>query len=316
MRGALLLILAAGCGGIAYEDYRDELLDANCRYLVRCRAADTLEDCRAIYEHTQITLTSLNAAVNAGLIHYDEDAAQGCIDAYDALSCDKTRQPAAVFDACSRAFVGQVEVGGACEFDGECGSDRCVVPDCPDQCCPGTCAKALVLPRVGEPCTALCADDAFCAPDSTCHALLPAGAACDNFASLCQPPLQCAGLSTSGSGVCTVLPHEGEACEFMCAETASLCVGGTCKAAGLPGDPCADSNACADLYTCTLDGMCSRYPARGMACTDRCSDDSYCESGTCVAPKPDGEPCSFLDGECASHFCGNGSVCSDPPRCF
>jgi hypothetical protein len=314
MRGALLLLVLAGCGGIAYEDYPDAIRDANCDYLVRCHAIASTADCRAYYDRFAIESPSLDAALDADKVAYDEDAAQRCIDAYGALSCDETLLADNALAACDDVLTGQLATGQPCGFDAECTSDHCSKPTCTMACCTGACADPIGYPAIGDPCTSLCEDGAFCGADAICHALLPAGAACDPT-SLCDAKLYCAGLSAGGSGVCSPLPHEGEACESDCAERGSICIFEKCFAAGLAGDPCDVDGECAEFYTCTGAGTCGDYPALGMECTGRCSGDAYCESGLCVEQKPSGAACMYND-DCATHYCGDDDLCGYPPLCI
>jgi hypothetical protein len=312
MRGPVLLVLLAGCGGIAFEDYPDAVRDATCDYLVRCHAASNLDDCRASYDRTAIETPSLSAAIDADKVSYDEDAAQRCIDAYGALSCDETLLPDDALAECDDVLTGRLHKGEVCAFDAECVSDHCTSSSCSDACCSGTCADPIVYPGIGDPCTSLCEDGAYCGADSTCHALLPVGASCD-MVSLCGRALYCAGLSGTGSGVCTPLPHEAEACEGSCAELGTIC-NGTCVAAGLAGDPCELAYDCSELYTCT-GGVCGDYPSLGMACTTECSGASFCDDGTCVEQQANGADCLYGEA-CKTHYCGDAGVCADVPLCI
>jgi hypothetical protein len=307
----MLLVLLAGCGGIAYEDYPDAVRDATCSYLVRCHAASNLDDCRAYYGRTAIESPSLDAALDAGKVSYNEDAAQRCIDAYGALSCDETLLADDALAACAEVLTGRLRSGDVCAFDAECETDHCASPGCSDACCPGTCADPIAYPGIGDPCTSLCEDDAYCGADSTCHALLPAGASCD-MVSRCERTLYCAGLTGAGNGVCTPVPHAGEACEGACAELGTIC-SGTCVAAGLAGDPCELEYDCAQLYTCTA-GVCGDYPGVGMACTGQCSGAAFCADGLCVEQRADGADCLYGE-ECQTHYCNDDDVCGDPPVC-
>ena len=316
-RVAVLGVLGvlASCGGLDVDEYAGQLAAARCGYQVRCGLFATLDDCLAEAARTAIDNPNPKAAVDAGKIAFSEDAAQACLDAYAALSCDTTMQTSAL-DVCADVFTGTVPIGETCAFDGECESDSCVVPSCTGVCCQGTCAPARTPPAIGEPCTFLCADGAYCTIEGTCAALLPAGAACSDPLA-CAVGLYCAGYSAMTSGSCRAIPHLGEPCESFCAEAGAICDSGTCVEAGVRGDACTSSAQCSVYYEC-IDGACATFPALGMPCTSRCADGAWCNSGTCEAQKPLSADCLRND-ECQTHFClRNGAVgaCSDVPLCI
>jgi hypothetical protein len=308
-----VLVLVVGCG-LDLDEYQAAQLDAHCGYLVRCGAISTVADCRSHFRRNAPDSPNIAAGVDAGKLRYDEDAAQDCIDAYGALSCDTTKQSGGALDACDRVLTGTVADGGSCAFDLECSSTYCSVPVCEAACCTGTCKQPMPLPGVGEPCTSLCAEDAYCAVDSTCHALLPEGAACDGF-SLCAASLYCVLPQAGGSGVCTPLPHIGEACAGPCAEINAACLYELCYAVGLAGDPCKSQYDCAQYYTCGPDQKCARLPTLGMPCFESCSDTSYCDGTTCVDPKANNETCASND-QCTSRYCDKTGRCADVPLCI
>ena len=314
MRHALLLLLLVGCGGIAFEDYDNEADSAYCDFLVRCHAVATASDCHAFYDRFAIESPSLAAAIEAGSVQYDEDAAQGCIDAYDSLSCDLTRQPLGALAACDEVYEGALVDGAACGFDLECKSGSCARESCPDACCPGTCRPEKPLPGIDEACESFCVDGAYCGFDSICHAWLPKGAACQ-ASTICEFGLYCAGASMGGSGVCKALPYDGEPCEGPCAEYASHCLAGVCQPAGVAGDACNAEAYCTAFYSCNSDQRCGSLPGVGMECNGSCSGGAYCDGTVCLEQKPSGASC-MLNVECATHFCGNDDVCGDPPLCI
>jgi hypothetical protein len=312
MRSAVLLLLV-GCGGIAFEDYAQEVDDARCEYLVRCHVVATAPDCHASLEQSVIVSPSLPTAIQGGIVQYDEDAAQSCVDALAGLSCDLAEQVDALAP-CDDVYAGTLDDGAACGFDLECVSGRCATPACEEACCIGMCLPATALPDIDEACSTFCVDGAYCGADSLCHASLPKGAACD-ATTICVYGLYCAGASQGGSGVCSNLPREGESCEGPCAEEGLRCLSGACQPVGLAGDPCDTDGDCSPFYSCNPDRLCGRYPTLGMPCLGRCSGDAYCESAVCVEQKPPGAGCTY-NIECTTHFCGDGDVCGDPPLCI
>jgi hypothetical protein len=311
MRGLLILLLVASCE-VTFEDFNVKRLDAICGYLVRCNVASSLEDCRDHHDYLKV-VGALKGAVEEELVLYDPDAAQACLDAYANLSCDETMQPADALDACDGVYTGAIPNGGGCAFSGECESRVCTKPGCSEACCQGTCVAARVLPGVGEECTSVCTDDAYCGADSLCHALLPEGAACDQL-SVCDRNLHCAGITSGGSGTCTALPHEGEPCDSACAEVSSQCVQGMCVRFALLGESCDAALRCSSFYACGSDGVCTHQPSLGERCTELCSGDAFCSGGTCVSRRAPGQECVFAS-DCKTFVC-DGGTCVDNSECF
>lgn len=308
----LLLVVFVGCGGLSSEDYVEASEDAICDYFVRCGLFATEVDCHAYLDRNSIDDPNVEAALDAGKVVYDEGAAQDCVNSLSSLSCDRTALFGDELEICSGVYTGTLAEGAACGFSGECISDNCVKGTCTMACCLGTCGPARTLPGLGQPCTALCENDAYCGADSICHTPLLYGAPCDTFDS-CASGLYC----STTLGTCEFLPHVGEACDAFggCAELGVNCVSGTCTAAGLPGDPCTNNSQCSTFYTCN-GSQCALHPTLGMPCTSQCSDASWCNetTGRCEAQKANGMACTFND-ECATHFCSL-QICSDVPLCI
>jgi hypothetical protein len=309
-------LAAVGCSGdISFGELPGRLLDARCIYFERCGLVSSRDHCLAFYNHFAIDNPSPEAAYKAGKLAYDAALARDCIDAWGALSCDATQQPPGALAVCDDVITGTLAQGETCAFDRECVSDNCVAPSCSMACCPGTCGPELARPGVGDACTSLCVDGAFCNASGTCQALLPRGAACSD--EVCTYGLYCEGLTPTTTGTCTPFPHLGDACESYCAEVNAVCLGGRCVAVGVLGDTCTSDAQCSGFYTCTT-GTCSLMPTRGMPCTRSCSDASWCNGTTCEAQKPNGSTCARSE-ECLSHWCertnANGT-CTDVPLCF
>jgi hypothetical protein len=313
MRRLAILVVVAGCGGIDLADFDAERRNAFCAYLTRCKAVATIDDCRAHYERRAVYSPNIPAAVTAGKLRYDEAAAEDCIAAFHALSCDTTRQTEDSLAACDVVFTGTLKEGEACGFDLECTSDRCVKPTCELACCIGSCGPDRPVPRIGEPCTFTCEPGAYCGSGDTCRALLPEGAVCND-------PSSCAlGLYCANSGVCTAIPHLGEACELsICAEVNATCSRGVCVEMRLPGESCVDAG-CSGFYECASDNVCRDYPTLGMPCATRCAGNSWCDispgaGGECALQKRDGSSCVYND-ECESHYC-RSNTCATPALCI
>jgi hypothetical protein len=316
-RFAVFAALATvGCSGeISFGDFPDRMLTARCVYFERCGVTASRDHCLAFYDHFAIDDVSAEAAYEAGKLAYDEALARACIDAFDALPCDGAAQSPDALDVCDDVITGTLAQGETCGFDRECVSDNCVVPSCTEACCTGTCGPELAPPDIGQPCTSLCVEGAFCNTSGTCQALLPQGAACSE--EVCTYGNYCKGLTSTTSGTCSPFPHLGEACETICAEVNAVCLGARCVEVGLLGDACSSDAQCAGFYVCTA-GSCALMPTRGMPCTRTCSDESFCNGTTCEAQKPNGATCARGE-ECLSHWCERTNAtgnCTDVPVCF
>lgn len=313
MRRLAVLVLIASCGdgALGIADFPDAFLEAHCSYEVRCGLFQSADACRAFYQARTVDSPNPEAAQAAGKLRFDAGAAQACLDAYKQASCDATLQTADTFAVCTTITTGTVAQGGSCGFNDECESNNCQHASCPDACCTGTCQPAAPLPGVGQPCTLVCADGAYCGMDSLCHANLPEGAACNGARDVCAYGLYCAGDTASTNGACRPLPHTGEACEEGCAMSGDVCIS-TCAPVGFAGASCT-TYSCAPGFACT-NALCAALPALGQPCLDECAGEAWCNAGTCVARLANGASCSRGD-LCSSHYCGGGT-CGDVPVCI
>ena len=311
-------LAACGDDGIPLADYTSVALGARCDYYVRCGSFPDDAACRAYFERDMIDSPNIEAAVEAGKTRYDGTAAVTCFASLDQASCDQTTRSARIADpACKRIFVGTGAMGDSCGFDTECQSSSCLIPYCPDACCRGHCGPAHPEAEVGGSCAQSgCGDDSFCATaDSICKPLLPEGASC-TLPSECDYGTSCVMTQANGP-VCKPLPHVGEPCpDGACAEMGVRCSSsGMCIPAGLPGDPCVGATDCSTFYGCNIETMqCVPLPSRGETCTFSCGDDSWCNSGTCDAPKPNDSTCQ-RNVECITNYCLFGT-CMDVPLCI
>jgi hypothetical protein len=328
MRWLALLVVAA-CGDnikpVDLGPYSQGNLDARCALEVRCGLFATVADCEAVAHITDDSSTA--HAIEAGTESYDPAQAQRCFDAIAAASCDATAMDERTIPAaCSGIFTGHGGMGDACAFDAECASANCVVPDCSAACCTGTCGAAVSPGAIGAHCTKTgCVDGAFCDDSRTCEPLAAAGEHCLDGTG-CDFGLGCVGTTATSLGTCAVLPAIGEPCpDGQCADIGATCNAAMmCVALGLPPAACTADVDCSYNYRCDDTGHCAALPVLGEACTNRCSDGSWCDmppgatTGTCTAPQLNGSPCSF-DTSCASLYCEHETApftCADLPLCF
>lgn len=330
--GTLLVIAAMACGrpsSVAYSELDQEMQQARCGRLVRCKLFPDEASCHAYSRATSDP--SVSAAIAAHKIDYDGERARQCVDAIASQSCDLTAHDAHIPpSACSEMFTGRVADGEACSIDVECASGTCDLPmSCPEMgCCFGICRATQTPGKVGDACAKLrdCKTGLVCGQDLTCHAPAGVGEACGSDRE-CVDGLACVGAGST-PGTCRALPHAGELCSYQrCADENLRCDENThtCVPVGLPGDPCPTSTECAIGMECdATTHLCREYPTLGMPCNGTCVGDSFCRfdasggPGTCVALLANNSPC---DGnqQCASTFCEDGPVfrsCIDPYKCF
>ncbi len=327
-----------GGGGVPLDDIPDRYAAASCEHLERCLGSFTAilfgSNCAdELSTRLQETVMPLwRAAIDAGTLEYDPNAAADCLDDLRDAACDA---PGVRGTACDDVFRGTVAAGGACRSHEECAGDAfCDV----DASCPGEC-------RARGGAGASCDDDDACMAsleciDGSCTTPLTIGDACD------EDNDACGGLSTCIAGRCTTIqnnltaaidascdPEAGMLCEAgaSCVLTGIdpgtrtpqwRCVGpsnsgGSCNL-GFP-DPCPDDQYCdADPETTLMfEGTCQPLPSVGEACRDggnfaarECEGDLVCSDGVCRNRKLLGSPCDS-DRECYSGFC-DSDVCTAP----
>jgi hypothetical protein len=261
-----------GVGGAAPAAGLQQLSTAICSYFQTCCTAaafpaTNIQGCESQYE-------TYYAALSAGIadksVTVDQTQLTACMAAAKgACTLDGAN---ALYDGCTKAFVGTRAAGASCRWNLEC------APANP----PLVCWKTLASGSSQEPATGVCTpaavgeadaqtcagttqtDDQFLSRDSTAAA--PASII------LCSSAdhLEC--LVTGGVASCQ--PERGE------------------------GFPCADSRFCASGFYCTqIDtGMCTATKAVGQPC----QSDFECQSGACVASQCSANPAS--QSTCQSLF--------------
>jgi hypothetical protein len=337
LRWIMLAAAISGCGGggggpLTIEDYGAALVTAQCQVDVRCGAAKSQSACE--HDLTPMDTVSIAAAITAGKVTFDPDAAQMCVDATAQLPCDgnamTNRTPVA---GCADAIVGLANPGDPCQIDAECTQGECQTPSCGSACCTGMCLAVTTGLAIGTPCQqdTECVGGAFCQIDGSgnqaCAALLVAGASC--FAGdQCDYGLQCLGGDGrfNPPGMCGAGPHAGDPCnDGACADVGVACnATSTCVQVGLAGDACDGETACSPLLICT-GGSCQEYPKVGEPCTVGCASGAFCmiasglSVGTCVARQDNGATCA-TNAQCTSRYCdlpegSDAGTCADEPAC-
>ena len=327
---AVLAVTAVACSrSIALSDLDQEMQQARCEHLVRCKLVPDEASCLAFTQPPPDP--SLAAAVAAHKVTYDGELARQCVDAIAAQGCDVTARDAHISPAaCSAMLSGHVADGDSCSIDTECASGTCTLPvTCPDTgCCVGQCRATQDPATVGGACNRArdCQAGLVCGEDLICHVPTSEGQACRSDRE-CSDGLACVEV-TDMPGTCHPLPHDGERCPFQrCASENLRCdaATNTCVAVGTLGAPCTTPIDCSIYLECDANShMCREFPRLGMPCDGTCIDDSFCMldssglTGTCVALLPNNSPC-FGDQSCVSGFCPDGPVfrsCVDLPVCF
>jgi len=329
--GAIFCLAVMACSrpSIAFSDLDQEIEQARCTHLVRCRLFPDEASCHAFMSSAPDP--SVGAAIAAHKVDYDGERARQCVDAIANQGCDLTADDVHVSPvACSEMLTGRVAGGDSCSIDVECASGTCTLPEsCPDLgCCVGQCRATQDPSVAGGTCHVArdCRAGLVCGADLTCHAPAGEGQACRSDRE-CIAGLACVGV-TDMPGTCRTLPRAGERCPYQrCASENLRCDAGTntCIVVGLPGDACTTPAQCSIYTECDpATHLCRAFPTLGMPCDGTCIDDSFCmldssgQNGTCVALLPTNSPCEG-DHECVSGYCPDGPVfrsCVDRPACF
>ncbi|MBE2250606.1 MAG: hypothetical protein IAE78_13805 [Myxococcus sp.] len=180
---------------------------------------------------------------------------------------------------------GPTQAGDPCRGHEECGpAFFCSTPS-------QTCQPA--GPATGCDGDRNCRATDYCTSTNVCATKAAAGQPCDSTrSSSCAATGELCRMEGNTPARCQRTPALGEPCSSLCAFP-SACVGGTCVAAGRVGQPCMSNSPIG-----CLNGECL-LPDGGIGSGGGSSSGS---SGTCVAPRADGSPCSF-DPACQSGFC-------------
>lgn len=276
----------------------------------------------------------LDAALEAGTVVYDAEAATRCLRALESVQCaDFADELGRCHD---EVWQPTLPANGACAIDEECIDGRCLR----EAECPGRC---VAYGAVSAPCT-----DAFfdCRPELACVS----GACAERRAvgESCTNGGECAEGLLCRASVCAERPTLGEACEGSrgsgsdCAGSL-VCVGGMCAEGATSGDcfstPCAEGYRCDEDTlqciavappggACTLDaqcpftffcdrGRCTALPIAGELCGEApiCAE-GVCMDGRCTLVEEGGDcsaeldPRVFFDACASGLYCGSGSVCT------
>jgi hypothetical protein len=303
---------------------RDALIRASyCNVMTSCGLFTSTSVCESVWFQYAVQLDpNVVAAIDAGEVVFDANAAAACAAAIASATCDTTMtSPGRVLpDACYEIIAGTVAADGACAIDEECVSQVCnLTPGCTSACCPGTCAAgtAPTRPQLGQACSGFASSiggacvNSYCDTSSgTCQPYVAAGSACSPNTSVCAVGLGCT------SGRCEPLPGESAACSVVpgCLELNDYCnaTSATCTAFAIAGEACSSTTSCYFIYNCDSTQHCVLRPTLGQACTPRsnydCVDNSYCNASTltCTPYAQDGESCT-VSAQCASGQCDNAT---------
>ncbi len=319
-----------------------------CRSQIACGLADPDAGCATIGANSRLARTidpcpeALIAALDAGSVRYDGQAAARCLEDQQTL-CEVR------LEACPGAavFVGTRAEGASCALDQECSAGLwCSFSG---TTCPGTCQKHAALGDVttepsacatetvlqldggsfrcinrlgaGQPCDpqsgAICSEGLSC-EERACVPVAELGAAC-SATRRCRYGLVCV------ADRCATFARRGEPCSRLFASNPSTspcqlglaCRGGRCGEAFRAGERCAeDPNLCTPDSRCTSDTwVCTPRAAAGAACESDfdCLAPLACAAssaggGTCQAVAAVGESCDATIrcgpfGQCLNNRC-------------
>lgn len=249
------------------------------------------------------------AAIEAGRAEFNSAKANECLSAVDQMmaSCPAVGalQTTIETGACAEIITPKQAEGDPCNGDDECVSGFCDYSSTSE--CYGTCAPAPQKAGAGESCDQLD----------------------------CETGLICASEGQQSTSYVCIQPNsrqDGEACEFgmnMCADGLVCGTSGTCgqppsyQSSGgdcdLSDTFCEPGTVCADLTQTAsgASGTCSAPKAQGEDCrqTFQCQPGLYCDTsqsatGTCAALKAEGDACEDSEECSANLYCDSGQ-CAD-----
>ena len=315
----LTLVTATACSSSqAPSQFLTNYFDALCEYNTRCHWFPDTATCLASTQGHTTYLETMLADIDAGKVKYSASAANGCVDAIEAL----TACPSTIIEiptnttidglptVCSDVFTGTVGSGGACSYTPECIANYpCQYTDtsCDSYttCCVGTCVAVPLVP-VGDSClTDLnCVTGAYCSQvTSTCKQIATAaGDECEG-PNGCAAPLQCTSDQQNGqqpepTGTCYLPPAEGAPCDLSvhipCGDLRDYCDLATnvCTPVAGVGSACGVAPSYTDcvLYASCTNATCVALGALGSACTigsggdSTCLPELSCNNGKCTLP--------------------------------
>jgi hypothetical protein len=276
----------------------DQVKAAWCEALVRCELFPDLDTCMNAID---VVGSDVREAVDGGNASYDAVEESACEDALAEVTCEQLTG-APDLDPCGHIWDGTVPDGDACAGSAECASGFCDPGECDPAitCCTGSCASGddQAGVAIGGDCSEDdCTGGAYCdwnAAPATCRALVALEGACSE--GQCVDGLYCRLTDlAAGTGVCSDLPAEGEACDPdypVCARGDNWCdpADNTCHRLAAVGDACDEaSDNCVAYAWCSPDGVCVARPTEGEPCEDwpPCMGDLECVDDTCVIPPLD-----------------------------
>src|SRR5690606_23441655 len=158
---ALLLCGVSGCAEpLTPSSYAEEYEEALCAWSSGCGVFQSRGQCReALVWDTTGRFQYLVAAIEAGRIAFDADAASACLEQVVALPCEEnllgavlfSTGPAAAPEPCDDVFVGQVRNYDPCLSSEECAGADPVCgfpPTCTEACCEGSCRDRGGAPKL------------------------------------------------------------------------------------------------------------------------------------------------------------------------
>lgn len=310
--------------------YTSALCDRSARCLPTAGYLD--ESCKADVE-ASFGGEDVDAAIAAGRIVYDADAAGACVAGLAAMDCLAEQPSDATLAACLGALSGTVQKEKPCFGTFECAEGVCrsVTGDtCPTVCAPAAqkgeacsllsgpdCDVRKGLRCSGGVCVAPLGEDGACVDNygcqsgfvcvaDVCEPLRETGFGCAKDSS-CAPGNFCIAEGDEG-GICEPRVAEGGACGRNAEETNAAFRRVLCQ----PGLVCLGAGVAADGTS--IAGTCAKAVDEGESCTvvpegfqlfdTGCKDGLVCEAGKCEKPRALGAPCSaFFPCRAGEAYC-------------
>lgn len=320
-----LSIIACGAGPSPEEpapppppieatSFMNDYATALCDHAARCSLTASYLDARCNENVRSLFGEDVEAAIAAGRIVYDAEAAGACVAGLRSMDCLAEQPSDATLAACFKALQGTVATDKPCfgTFECESGVCRSVTGDT----CPTVCQA---VANVGDACSLISGPECDtrkglrCSGGSCVAPVGAQGACVDNFG--CQSGLVCV------ANKCVPLRAEG----YGCSQDSSCVPGTFCAAGGDEGGLCearvpeggdcsqdsGDTNAAFRLVQCQEGLLCKGggLTAAGMSVTGKCAKPA--EEGESCTVEPDGF--QLFGTGCRFGLVCNAGKCEKPP---
>lgn len=194
---------------LSSEEALREVAAASCEHSFRCQresaASYTLETCIE-WRAQNDRFSRIEAAINAGRVNFDPDAAERCATAVESAACNVLPDE---LEDCRAAFAGTRVDGQSCWID-----EECVEPSSCRQMILGQCGQCVARIAEGQPCDSANAyncDRHLHCRNQRCERLPVEGQPCVD--GICDVGFSC--VTMNNVATCRGWAAEGQTCQLQ-----------------------------------------------------------------------------------------------------